>query len=138
MSFSSSDPIKVVKNKIAPPFKTANTQIMFGEGFNRMGEIIDLGINQKIIAKSGAWYSYEGKHIGQGKANSCKYLVDNPDVAAEIELLLREQLINKPTPTPEGDQVAVDDSETEEFLEDTENDFVEDYDNAALEEEAWN
>lgn len=85
--------IKVVKNKIAAPFKQAETQILYGQGFNRNGELIDLGVKHKLVEKAGAWYSYQGNKIGQGKANSCKYLVENPEIATEIEKKLRDLLL---------------------------------------------
>lgn len=91
--------IKVVKNKIAAPFKEANTQIMYGQGFNREGELIDLGVKHKLIEKSGAWYSYNGDKIGQGKANASKYLRENPQAAMAIDSKLREMLLN-PEPVP--------------------------------------
>ncbi|AMF95332.1 recombinase RecA [Vibrio fluvialis] len=86
--------IKVVKNKIAAPFKEANTQIMYGQGFNREGELIELGVKHKLVEKAGAWYSYNGDKIGQGKANACKYLRENPEVAKFIDSKLREMLLN--------------------------------------------
>ncbi len=85
--------IKVAKNKIAPPFKVAETQILFGKGFNRSGEIIELGLKQKLLEKSGAWYSYQGEKIGQGRQRTCQYLVDHPDVMQDIERVLREKLL---------------------------------------------
>ncbi len=86
--------IKVVKNKIAAPFKEANTQIMYGQGFNREGELVDLGVKHKLVEKAGAWYSYNGDKIGQGKANACKYLKENPEVAKTIDTKLREMLLS--------------------------------------------
>ena len=86
--------IKVVKNKIAAPFKEANTQIMYGQGFNREGELIELGVKHKLVEKAGAWYSYNGDKIGQGKANACKYLRENPEVAKFIDSKLREMLLS--------------------------------------------
>ncbi|EPT9250993.1 TPA: recombinase RecA [Photobacterium damselae] len=88
--------IKVVKNKIAAPFKQAETQILYGQGFNRVGELIDLGVKQKLIEKAGAWYSYKGDKIGQGKANAGKYLTENPAIADEIEKQIRELLLTPP------------------------------------------
>lgn len=82
--------IKVVKNKIAAPFKQADTQIMYGKGFNREGELIDLGVKYKLIEKAGAWYSYEGDKIGQGKANAAKHLRENTEVASELDKKIRE------------------------------------------------
>ncbi len=90
--------IKVVKNKIAAPFKEANTQIMYGQGFNREGELVDLGVKHKLVEKAGAWYSYNGDKIGQGKANACKYMRENPEVAQTIDAKLRELLLVTATP----------------------------------------
>jgi recombination protein RecA len=81
--------IKVVKNKLAPPFKQIVTEILYGEGISREGELIDLGSDNKIVEKSGAWYSYGSERIGQGKDNARQYLKDNPKVAQEIEDKLR-------------------------------------------------
>ncbi|MFV0574539.1 MAG: recombinase RecA [Vibrio sp.] len=86
--------IKVVKNKIAAPFKQAETQILYGQGFNREGELVDLGVKNKLVDKAGAWYSYQGDKIGQGKANACKYLKENPAIAQEIDTKLRELLLS--------------------------------------------
>lgn len=82
--------VKVVKNKVAPPFKTAVFQILFNYGIAKNGELIDLGVNAKIINKTGAWFSYNGAKIGQGKVNCMKYLDENPQVADEIEAKIRE------------------------------------------------
>lgn len=87
--------VKVVKNKVAPPFKQAEFQIMYGEGIYHMGEVIDIGVKQGLIDKAGAWYSYKGDRIGQGKANSAKFLEENPDIAKEIEGLIRGALLAK-------------------------------------------
>jgi recombination protein RecA len=84
--------VKVVKNKVAPPFKQAEFDILYGEGISREGEIIDLGVTAKIVDKSGAWYAYKGEKIGQGKDNAREFLKENPAIAAEIENLVREQL----------------------------------------------
>jgi|TARA_R110002072_G_scaffold216873_2_gene374464 recombination protein RecA len=85
--------VKVVKNKVSPPFKQAEFQIMYGMGTNKLGEIIDLGVKQGLVNKSGAWYAYQGDKIGQGKANACKFLEENPQIAKEIEDELRTQLL---------------------------------------------
>ena len=85
--------VKVVKNKVSPPFKQAEFQILYGKGIYRMGEVIDLGVKQGLIDKAGAWYSYNGDKIGQGKANAAKFLSDNPDIANVIEGKLREELL---------------------------------------------
>jgi len=81
--------VKVVKNKVAPPFKQAEFDILYGEGISREGEIIELGVIHKIVEKSGAWYSYKGEKIGQGKDNSREYLKEHKDIAAEIEAKVR-------------------------------------------------
>ncbi len=82
--------VKVVKNKVAPPFKQAEFDILYGEGISREGEIIELGVAHKIVEKSGAWYSYKGEKIGQGKDNSREYLKEHKDIAVEIEGKVRE------------------------------------------------
>ena len=88
--------VKVVKNKVAPPFRQAEFQILYGKGIYRNGEIIDLGVQLGLLEKSGAWYSYQGSKIGQGKANSAKYLEDNPEVARTVEQLIRDKLLAAP------------------------------------------
>ncbi len=84
--------VKVVKNKVAPPFKTAEFDILFGEGISRHGEIIDMGVEAKIIDKSGAWYAYNGEKIGQGRDNAREFLRENTELATEIENKVRESL----------------------------------------------
>lgn len=84
--------IKVVKNKVAPPFKQAEFDIMYGVGISREGSLIDIGANMEIIAKSGTWYSYAGTRLGQGKENAKEYLKDNPQTANEIESKIRQSL----------------------------------------------
>src|SRR5580693_5276483 len=84
--------VKVVKNKVSPPFKTAEFDILYGVGISREGSLIDLGVEQAIVRKSGAWYTYEGDQLGQGKENARNYLCDNPDVANEIEKRIKEKL----------------------------------------------
>jgi recombination protein RecA len=84
--------VKVVKNKVAPPFKQAEFDIMYGSGISREGEIIDLGVQANIVDKAGAWFSYSGNRIGQGKDNVREYLKEHPDMAFEIENRVREQL----------------------------------------------
>lgn len=92
--------VKVVKNKVSPPFKQAEFQIHYGKGIYHMGEIIDLGVKQGLVSKSGAWYAYKSDKIGQGKANAAKFLEDNPDIAEEIESAIRAQLLNVAPPSP--------------------------------------
>ncbi|NIH15755.1 recombinase RecA [Serratia symbiotica] len=86
--------VKVVKNKIAAPFKQAEFQIMYGEGINSRGELVDLGVKHKMIEKAGAWYSYNGEKIGQGKANACNFLKENPAIATELDKKLRDLLLH--------------------------------------------
>jgi recombination protein RecA len=81
--------VKVVKNKVAPPFKKAEFDILYGEGISREGEIVELGVLHNLVEKAGSWYSYNGEKIGQGKDNSREYLKENPDIANEIELKIR-------------------------------------------------
>jgi len=79
-----------VKNKVAPPFKTADFDILYNEGISREGEIIEMGVNHRIVEKSGAWYAYKGEKIGQGKDNTREFLRENPAIAEEIERKIRE------------------------------------------------
>ncbi|GFD73422.1 recombinase RecA [Alteromonas marina] len=85
--------VKVVKNKVAPPFKQAEFMIRYGEGISKEAELIDLGVKQKLVDKAGAWYSYKGDRIGQGKANVMKYLKEHPEIANEIETKIRQELL---------------------------------------------
>ena len=88
--------VKVVKNKVAPPFRQAEFEILYGEGIWRAGEIIEMGVTAKLIDKSGAWYSYKGERIGQGKDNVRQYLKEHPEIAAELEAELRVRLLPQP------------------------------------------
>ncbi|MEK9732598.1 MAG: recombinase RecA [Pelagibacteraceae bacterium] len=111
--------VKVVKNKVAPPFKVVEFDIMYGEGISKMGELIDLGAKANIIEKSGAWYAYKGEKIGQGKENAKQYLKNNPNIAAEIEMAIRANagLISEKL---EGTTVSKEEiQETSEALEKT-------------------
>ena len=85
--------VKVVKNKVAPPFRQTEFQIMYGHGIHHLGEVIDLGVKQGLIEKSGAWYAYKGEKIGQGKKNVALFLEENPGIADEVECLIRKQLL---------------------------------------------
>ena len=89
--------VKVVKNKVSPPFREALFDILYGEGISREGEIIELGVNHRIVEKSGAWYAYNGDKIGQGKDNAREYLREHPEIAQEIEARIR-QTVNVPLP----------------------------------------
>jgi recombination protein RecA len=82
--------VKVVKNKVAPPFKQVEFDIMYGEGVSKMGELIDLGVKAGIVEKSGSWFSFDSERIGQGRENAKAYLKENPDMAAKIERAIRQ------------------------------------------------
>ncbi|MCL4108961.1 UNVERIFIED_CONTAM: hypothetical protein GTU68_008156 [Idotea baltica] len=95
--------VKVVKNKVSPPFKQAEFQIMYGKGIYHMGEVIDWGVKIGLVDKAGAWYSYKGDKIGQGKANSARFLEENPAISSEIESLIRKQLLDLEPSTPDAE-----------------------------------
>ena len=95
--------VKVVKNKVAPPFRQTEFQIMYGQGIHHLGEVIDLGVRLNLIDKSGAWYAYKGEKIGQGKRNVCLYLEENPAIAEEIEASIRAELLEEES---EADAIA--------------------------------
>ena len=84
--------VKVVKNKLAPPFKSVEFDLMYGEGISRTGDLLDMGVELDIVDKSGSWYSYEGERIGQGRENVKLFLIDNPDIFENIEHKVREAL----------------------------------------------
>ncbi|MBS3934811.1 MAG: DNA recombination/repair protein RecA, partial [Sulfuritalea sp.] len=94
--------VKVVKNKVAPPFREAHFDILYGEGISREGEIIELGVTHKFIDKSGAWYAYNGEKIGQGKDNAREYLREHPEIAREIENKIRVAVGVAALAAPEG------------------------------------
>jgi len=102
--------VKVVKNKVAPPFKQAEFQILYGTGINRMGEIVDYGVKLGLIDKAGAWYSYQGNKIGQGKNNVMKFLQENPVISKELEHKVRTELLATPalSLSPGGSEVTDD------------------------------
>uniref|UniRef100_UPI0040491AEE recombinase RecA n=1 Tax=Gallaecimonas sp. GXIMD4217 TaxID=3131927 RepID=UPI0040491AEE len=100
--------VKVVKNKVAPPFKQAEFQILYGQGTSKEAELIDLGVANKLVDKSGAWYAYQGDKIGQGKANAVRFLKENLDVAAELEAKLREMLM--PQSQPQGEEAQLEEA----------------------------
>lgn len=95
--------VKVVKNKVSPPFKQAEFQIMYGKGINHLAEVLDLGVKLDLIDKSGAWYAYQGNKIGQGKSNACKFLEENPEITMEIEAEIRRQLLPEVTASSESE-----------------------------------
>jgi recombination protein RecA len=93
--------VKVVKNKIAPPFKQAEFQILYGQGINSLGELIELGVKHGFVEKAGAWYSCNGERIGQGKANAAKYLEEHPEMAKDVDTKLRDMFLTKQSATQE-------------------------------------
>ena len=93
----------MVKNKVAPPFRQAEFQILYGGGINHLGEVLELGVQQGIVEKSGAWYAYKTDRIGQGRKNACDYLQANPEIAGEIETQIRAQLL--PDSQPSADVI---------------------------------
>lgn len=97
--------VRVVKNKVAPPFKTAEFDIIYGKGISKQGELIDLGVEHKILEKSGTWFSYKGERLGQGRENAKQFLRDNPDIAKNIEEEIREKLNLKPVKVEEKEEV---------------------------------
>jgi recombination protein RecA len=92
--------VKVVKNKLAPPFRKAEFEILYGHGISHEGELIDIGVEQNIVEKAGSWYSYQGDRIGQGKENVRAYLIEHPEMAAQIEAQLRAKLLPGPVEVP--------------------------------------
>ena len=101
--------VKVVKNKMAPPFKEALFQILYGKGVNQLGELVDLAVAQELVQKAGAWYSYQGNKIGQGKNNVIRNLEENPQIAQELDRLIREKLLTPvTTPIEEKDEIEPD------------------------------
>jgi len=107
--------VKVLKNKVAPPFKQVEFDLLYNEGISREGEIIDLGVKEGLVDKSGAWYSYNGERIGQGKDNVRNFLKEHPQMAQEIEAQIRDKLLPKPAETQADAQADVpDDSALEE------------------------
>ena len=84
--------VKIVKNKVAPPFRQAEFDIMYGKGISREGSLVDVGVEQGFVKKSGAWYTYEGEQLGQGRENAKQFLTDNPEVMVEIDGRIRSQL----------------------------------------------
>ena len=111
---------KIVKNKVAPPFRTAEFDILYGEGISKEGSLLDNAVNLDIIHKSGAWFSYGDQRIGQGRENTRAYLKENPEVAREIEALVRKELLGRDSAAPEDDvpKAAEDADETDELLDD--------------------
>ena len=108
--------VKVVKNKVSPPFKQAEFQIMYGSGIYQLAEVLDWGVKLNLVDKAGAWYSYKGDKIGQGKANAAKFLGSNPAVASEIETQIRAQMLNLGGPSKDSAAVEAEKEQEEEML----------------------
>jgi len=108
--------IKVVKNKVAPPFRQAEFDIMYGKGISREGSLIDVGVEQGIVKKSGAWYTYEGEQLGQGRENAKQFLTENPEVMVEIDGRIRSQLGMNDSSA--DDQTSDDENEAVEVIDD--------------------
>ena len=98
--------MKVVKNKVAPPFREAEFDMMYGEGISRTGDLIDLAVDKRIVEKSGAWFAYGGERLGQGRENAKQFLRDHADVAAEIDTKVRERSLvpGNETSSPNGEE----------------------------------
>jgi len=110
--------VKVVKNKVAPPFKLAEFDILYGEGISREGSLIDLGVDAGLVKKSGAWYTYEGDQLGQGKENARLFLRDNPDLADELEKRIKEAMgIGAQVDAPAEDATAPDAIDDQDFAD---------------------
>ena len=105
--------VKVQKNKVAPPFKQAEFQIIYGKGINYTGEVLELAVKQGLVEKSGAWYSYNGQKIGQGKANSCKFLDENPEILETLDAQIREALMPKVEDSPEQDKAPAEEDDSD-------------------------
>jgi recombination protein RecA len=105
--------VKVVKNKVAPPFKQAEFDIMYGRGISREGSIIDIGVDLGIVTKSGAWYTYEGEQLGQGKENAKTFLIETPELAMEIDEKIRAQVMTKPEPEGEAEAEVMTEADDE-------------------------
>jgi recombination protein RecA len=108
--------VKVVKNKVAPPFRLDEFEILYGHGISREGEIIDLGVKENIVEKSGSWYSYNGERVGQGKENARDFLIQNPEIANDIDRQIRERLLPKKAGAAAAAEV-VDDAEEDAALQ---------------------
>jgi recombination protein RecA len=100
--------VKVVKNKVSPPFRQVEFNILYGKGIDHLGEVLDLGVKQELIDKSGAWYAYKGDKIGQGKLNASRFLADNPEIAGEIEAEIRRRLLSPVDPEAETEEAELE------------------------------
>ena len=97
--------VKVVKNKVAPPFRSCEFDLIYGQGISREGSLLDMAVAKDIIVKSGAWFSYNDQRIAQGRDNARQYLKDHPEIADEIDALLRQQMAQMTVPAVDGDDI---------------------------------
>ena len=112
---------KIVKNKVAPPFRTAEFDILYGEGISKEGSLLDNAVALDIIHKSGAWFSYGDQRIGQGRENTRKFLKENPEIAAEIDKLVRAELMGKNAPVVQSAADEDDEKNTDDAMDDLPN-----------------
>jgi recombination protein RecA len=116
--------VKIVKNKVAPPFKVVEFDLMYGKGISKTGELVDLGAKAGVVEKSGAWYAYKGEKIGQGRENAKIYLEQNPNVAEEIEKVIRDQAAAI-SAALDGNPVSKEEATKDKIVEKSEEKFVE-------------
>lgn len=109
--------VKVVKNKVAPPFKEATFDILYGKGVSKMGEVLDMAVNYKFVDKSGAWYAYKGEKLGQGRDNSVEFLLSSPEISSEIEKLIRDKVSALIAKNKEQAQAVEEESDKNDVLE---------------------
>ena len=110
--------IKIVKNKVAPPFRSTIVEVLYGEGISRLGEVLDFAVARDLIKKSGSFYSYNGERIGQGRENAKAWLIANPEAVEELEAKIREEMLSNPAPLAEVQETessSEDDDDNEEF-----------------------
>jgi recombination protein RecA len=112
--------VKIVKNKVAPPFRECEFDIMYGEGISKVGNILDIAVNMNIVEKAGAWFSYGGNRIAQGRDNAKKYLENNPEICAEVEKKIRDNMAEAFDKSLTEDLEKVNDDDDDEFDEDEE------------------
>ncbi len=108
--------VKVVKNKVAPPFRISEFDLIYGEGISKEGTLLDLAVERDIIHKSGAWFSYDDQRIGQGRENARQFLKDNKDIAEKIDHMIREEIFNPVVPVEGPEDLAAEIDEDEELL----------------------
>jgi recombination protein RecA len=107
--------VKIVKNKVAPPFKQAEFDIIYGEGISKVGELVDLGVAADLVEKSGSWFSYNDQRIGQGRENAKQFFKENPEIADELEIKIKAHF----APRKKEEEPALEENKSEELLEET-------------------